>query len=111
MDAVRRREAWEWTASDGTVLRGEAGDWEVTDADGARSVAADTFELTHEHVSGDRWRRTGEVEARRARPGEVVLSPEGSATAGTDQWVLRGSAGEQWLVSETHLARAYEPIP
>ena len=110
VDAVRRTEPWEWTSGDGTVLRGEAGDWEVSDASGSRSVAAETFEQTHQHLSGDRWRRTGEVEARRARPGEVIHSPEGTATARDDQWVLRGSADEQWLVSEGHLARAYEPV-
>jgi hypothetical protein len=109
--AVRRDEAWTWTTSDGTVLRGRAGDWEVFDEDGSsRSVAASIFERTHEPLGGDRWRRVGEVRGRHARPGEVVHSLEGDLTARPGQWVLHGVAGEEWLVSEEHLAESYDRV-
>ncbi len=109
--AVRRDEAWSWTTSDGTVLRGKAGDWEVFDEDGAsRSVAASIFERTHEPLGGDRWRRVGEVRGRQARPGEVVHSLEGDLTARPGQWVLHGVAGEEWLVSAEHLEESYDRV-
>jgi hypothetical protein len=108
--AVKRAKAWSWRTSDGTELRADAGDWEVRDAGGSRSVQPDIFEVTHEHVEGDRWRRVGVVQARRAMPGEVVHSLEGKQVAGHDHWVMRGVRGEEWLVSSQHLQTAYEPV-
>ena len=109
--AVRRTEPWSWTTSDGTEMHGAAGDWEVTDDDGAtRSVAASIFERTHEPVEGDRWRRVGELWGRQARPGEVVHSLEGDQRARVGQWVLRGVEGEEWLVSATHLEASYDRL-
>jgi hypothetical protein len=109
--AVRRDDPWTWTTSDGTAMRGRAGDWEVTDDDGAaRSVDAAIFDETHEPIDGDRWRRVGEVRGRRARPGEVVHSLEGDQTARLGQWVLRGVAGEEWLVSPEHLEATYDRV-
>ena len=109
--AVRRDEPWTWTTSDGTAMRGQAGDWEVTDDGGAaRSVDAAIFDQTHEPIDGDRWRRVGEVRGRQARPGEVVHSLEGDQTARLGQWVLSGVAGEEWLVSTEHLESTYDRL-
>lgn len=108
--AVQRKEPWSWTTADGTKLRGGAGDWEVSDAGGSRSVRHDIFEVTHEHLDGDRWRRVGEVEARRAVPGELVRTLEGEDVARHDQWVVRGQLGEEWLVSSAHLQATYVPV-
>jgi hypothetical protein len=108
--AVRRNEPWTWTTSDGTALHGRAGDWEVTDDGGSRSVDATIFEQTHEPIDGNRWRRTGEVRGRQARPGEVVHSLEGDQTARLGQWVLRGVADEEWLVSTEHLESTYDRV-
>ena len=74
----------------------------------ARSVDAAIFDQTHEPIDGDRWRRVGEVRGRQARPGEVVHSLEGDQTARPGQWVLRGVAGEEWLVSTEHLEATYD---
>jgi hypothetical protein len=109
--AVRRDEPWSWTTGDGSVMHAAAGDWVVTDdTGGTRSIAADIFERTHEQIDGDRWRRTGELRGRQARPGEVVHSLEGTQTARPGQWVLRGVAGEEWLVSAEHLAASYDRV-
>jgi hypothetical protein len=108
--AVRRSEPWTWTTADGAAMHGRAGDWEVTDGGGARSVDAAIFEETHEQVEGDRWRRTGEVRGRPARPGELVHSLEGDQTARPGQWVLRGVADEEWLVTEEHLEESYDRV-
>ena len=109
--AVRRDEPWTWTTSDGTTMRGQAGDWEVSGDDGAaRSVDAAIFDETHEPIEGDRWRRVGEVRGRQALPGEVVHSLEGDQTARLGQWVLHGTAGEEWLVSTEHLESTYDRV-
>ena len=109
--AVRRDEPWSWSTSDGTVMQGKAGDWEVTDDEGAtRSIAPSIFEKTHAPVDGDRWRRVGEIRGRQARPGEVVHSLEGDQRARPGQWVLRGVEGEEWLVSAEHLESSYDRL-
>jgi hypothetical protein len=109
--AVRRNEPWTWTTADGTVMHGRAGDWEVSDDDGStRSITPSIFERTHEPVDGDRWRRTGEVRGRQARPGEVVHSLEGDQTARPGQWVLRGIEDEEWLVPAEHLETSYDRL-
>jgi hypothetical protein len=109
--AVRRNEPWTWTTSDGTVMHGAAGDWEVTDEDGTtRSITPSIFEKTHEPVDGGRWRRVGEIRGRKARPGEVVHSLEGDQTARLGQWVLRGVEDEEWLVPAEHLEGSYERV-
>lgn len=109
--AVRRDEGWSWTTADGTVLRGRAGDWEVTDDDGAsRSVAAEVFDRTHEALGRDRFRRIGQIRGRLARPGEVVHTLEGDTTARPGQWLLHGVADEEWLVSEAHLRASYDDL-
>jgi hypothetical protein len=110
VSAVRRDEAWSWTTGNGTVMHGNAGDWEVSDGSGSRSITASIFAKTHEHVDGDRWRRTGEIRGRRARTGEVVRSLEGDQVARADQWVLRGVEDEEWLVSSEHLETAYDQV-
>jgi hypothetical protein len=109
--AVRRDEPWTWTTADGSLMHGDVGDWEVTDDDGAtRSINDEVFRRSHEPIAGDRWRRVGEVHARRAFPGEVVHSLEGDQTARAGQWVLRGVAGEEWLVSSEHLGSTYDRV-
>lgn len=102
---------WRWRTHSGDWLQARAGDYQVRDADGeAWSVDAEIFPLSYRHVGGDRWRRTGEVFAQRAVPGELVVSIEGQETAGEGDWVIRGAAGEQWLTSAEHFAESYERI-
>lgn len=110
--AVQRDEGWDWFSSRGDPMRGHAGDWEVSDARGSRAVSAASFPLTHEHIEGDRYLRVGVVDARRAIPGEVAVSPEGSATAGPGQWLLRNPVTEEeWLVSDAHFRASYVAVP
>ena len=77
---------------------------------GEHSVRDDIFRATHEHIGGDRWRRTGTVEARPARAGEVVDTLEGPATAVEGDWVVRGDAGECWPVPADTFAERYESV-
>lgn len=107
--ARKRDEDWTWTTHDGQTLHGAAGDWEVFDPRGhSHSVAPGIFETSHERIDGDRWRRVGTVEVRRAREGERVATLEGQLVASAGDWVVRGDQGEHWIISPERLAAGYE---
>lgn len=107
--AVRLGEPLEWRTSEGAVMRGEPGDWLVTDPTGERRTVKDaSFRATHAPEEGDRWRRTARVRARPAKPGETVETQEGPVVAGDGPtWVVRDLAGAEWLVPDQHFRRAY----
>jgi hypothetical protein len=107
--AVRSDAPWTWTSESGETMRGEAGDWRVTNESGRSwSVAPKIFASTYEHVNGNRWRRTGRAWARLAVSGEVIKSLEGRQTAADGDWVIRGSKGDEWVTSSDHFAASYE---
>jgi hypothetical protein len=107
--AVRSTTSWTWTTESGGTMQGIAGDWRVTDDSGRSwSVAPEIFASTYEHVADDRWRRTGRAWARRAVPGEVIKSLEGTQSAAEGDWVIRGSRGEEWVTTSEHFAASYE---
>jgi hypothetical protein len=100
---------WHWQNGSGEWLQGRAGDYQVRDGDGrAWSVDREIFARSYEHLAGNRWRRTGTVFAQPAVPGELVVTLEGPGTAEEGDWVIRGAAGEQWLISAEHFAANYE---
>lgn len=111
--AEQQHQAWTWESGSGDVMHGEAGDWAVRDEAGNTwSVRDDIFRGTHEHVDGDRWRRTGFNKARRARAGEIVDTLEGPATASDGDWIVAGDGGEQWPVPDEQFRQRYEgPVP
>lgn len=109
--ARRLAETHVWRAPTGEELTGRPGDWLVTDERGRRrTVTEASFHLTHVHLEGDRWQRTAVVEARPARPGEVVHTQEGSTTAGEDGWVVRDADRNSWIVPEDQFRAGYRPV-
>ena len=105
------QQPWRWRTRNGDWLQARPGDYQVSNGTGeAWSVEREIFTQTYAHLDGDRWRRTGEVAAQPARPGELVITLEGPATAGEGDWVIRGAAGEQWLTSAEHFAESYAPV-
>jgi hypothetical protein len=108
--AVRSDAPWSWRTGTGEWLNAAAGDWRVREGEAEWSVADSIFGQTYEQVAGDRWRRIGEVDGRPAVAGEIVRSLEGAQTARAGDWVLRGGAGEEWIVSAEHLAAHYQPL-
>ncbi|MCB0930667.1 MAG: hypothetical protein KDB71_02040 [Mycobacterium sp.] len=111
--AQQQNDAWTWTSEAGNVMHGDAGDWAIHDGTGKTwSVRDGIFRATHQHVGGDRWRRTGFVRARPARAGENVDTLEGSATAADGDWIVAGEQGEQWPVPGEQFRKRYEgPLP
>jgi hypothetical protein len=107
--AEQQHRPWTWRSGSGNVMHGQAGEWAVhDDAGNSWSVRDDIFRATHEHVDGDRWRRTGFVNARPARAGENVDTLEGAATAADGDWIVVGDRGEQWPVPGDQFRRRYE---
>lgn len=110
--AVRAAEDWTWVNDSGETMQARAGDWRVTNDEGRTwSVDPDIFLRTYRQLAGDRWRRTGDVRARPAAPGEVVESLEGRQTAKTGDWVIEGAQGERWVTSARHFEANYERLP
>jgi hypothetical protein len=52
--------------------------------------------------------RTGRVSAQRAVPAELVITLEGPVTAHPGDWVIKGTAGEQWITSAEHFQKSYK---
>lgn len=109
--AQRRTEAWSWTSESGNTMRAGAGDWAVSDGDGRSwSVRDDVFHSSYQHIDGNRWCRCGFVRARPARGGERITTLEGPTLAGATDWVVKGAAGEEWVVPGDRFARQYEAV-
>jgi hypothetical protein len=93
------------------VLQAKPGDWRVSNAEGnVWSVAPEVYGTTYEHISGNRWRRIGEVNARPAVEGEVVESLEGPERARAGDWVMEGPVGERWVTSAEHFSTNYSRL-
>lgn len=108
--AEQRTEPWSWTSTSGQPMRAEAGDWAVGARPGGQpwSVRDDIFQSTHEHVTGNTWRRCGDVKARKARGEEVIQTLEGPLTAEPGDWIVQGSHGEQWPVDPDTFKQQYQ---
>jgi len=93
---------------EGQELVGRLGDWLViSDEGGMRTIADRQFRRTHEHVSGDVWRRTGEVVAFRVDVPTRIATLEGMVTAHRGDWVLQADDGTEWPVADQVFRRSY----
>jgi hypothetical protein len=99
-----------WTSSSGTKLSGHVNDWHVRDEHGdERTVRDAEFQVSHEPLGGDRWRRTGRFRAWRVAGQVTVRTVEGPAVARAGDWIVEGSRGERWPVADEQFQRSYEP--
>jgi hypothetical protein len=97
-----------WTRRSGDELTGNAGDWRVLDDWGdERTVRETEFLISHEHVEGERWRRTGTYRAWQVRESQVLRTMEGKAVARAGDWVIEGHGGERWPVTDEQFRRTY----
>ena len=81
------------------------------EAGGSRTVTDASFRATHQHLAGDRWQRSAQVEARPVRPGELVDTQEGLTTAGDSGWLVRDGDGNRWIVPDAQFRTGYRPAP
>jgi hypothetical protein len=99
-----------WTRRSGDELTGNAGDWRVLDDWGdERTVRETEFLVSHEHVDGEHWRRTGTYRAWQVRELQVLRTMEGKAVARAGDWVVEGHGGERWPVTDEQFRRTYRP--
>ncbi|HRC12033.1 MAG TPA: hypothetical protein PLX68_04105, partial [Dermatophilaceae bacterium] len=109
VSATRLGEGREWTW-EGQVLRAEAGDWWVNDErGGGRSVKSESFLKTHRKIEEHTYERVGTVRARRAIPGETVVSPEGPTVARNGDMVV-WSGGVTWVAGQEAFEAGYRPV-
>ena len=101
-----------WTRRSGDELQGDAGDWRVIDDTGDERTVRDlAFRDSHAPLGGDSWRRTGTFRAWQVSEAVVLRTMEGRAVAQPGDWVVEGSRGERWPVSDEQFRRTYRPGP
>lgn len=109
--ANQLQEATEWKTARGEILTGHAGDWFVHDDTGGwRTVTDDAFRQTHEHLSGNQWRRKGVVFAYQVSTPMEIRTLEGTSTALPGDWVVTDQENRQWPVPNEHFQQTYESV-
>jgi hypothetical protein len=99
-----------WKRRSGDELTGNPGDWRVFDDSGdERTVRDAEFMVSHEHLGGEVWRRTGTYRAWQVDEDQVLRTMEGRAVAQAGDWVVEGYGGERWPVSDEQFRRTYRP--
>jgi len=99
---------WPWAGRHGALLAGEPGDWRVLDDAGQERTVQDAqFRASHEPLHGNHWRRTGTFRAWRVGETLVLRTLEGRGIAHPGDWIVEGSHGERWPVSDRQFRRAY----
>ncbi len=97
-----------WTRRSGDELHGNAGDWRVIDDAGDERTVRDlAFRDSHTPLGGDAWLRTGTFRAWRVSETLVLRTLEGQAVAQPGDWVVEGSRGERWPVTDEQFRRTY----
>jgi hypothetical protein len=97
-----------WTRRSGDELHGNAGDWRVVDDAGDERTVRDlAFRDSHEPLGGEVWQRTGTFLAWQVSETLVLRTMEGRAVAQPGDWVVEGSRGERWPVTDSQFRRTY----
>lgn len=104
----------EWKTTTGDIMRGEAGDYKITGADGSTwTIKPDIFKDTYAPVPGQPGHFAKSVLTRAvvlAKPTTVkTLEGEGSGNAG--DYLVIGAKGEQYIVSKAKFESMYKPAP
>ena len=79
----------------------------VDDAGDERTVHDMAFRDSHEPLGGEFWQRTGTFRAWQVSEALVLRTMEGRAVAEPGDWVVEGSRGERWPVTDEQFRRTY----
>ncbi len=79
----------------------------IDDAGDERTVRDPAFRDSHTLLGGDAWLRTGTFRAWRVSETLVLRTLEGQAVAQPGDWVVEGSRGERWPVTDEQFRRTY----
>ena len=102
----------EWKSGNGDVMRGEAGDWMVSDGGGGKwTVKPDIFAQTYGEVPGNpgQFQKTVPGIARRLTFPTQIETLEGTGTGKAGDYLMRGPKGEQYIVSKGKFESIYAP--
>ena len=101
-----------WRHRTGDKLSASPGDWQVVDDAGhERTIRDAEFRASHMRLNGNRWRRVGVVRAWRVSDPTVLRTIEGAVTAEPGDWIVQGTLGERWPVTDEQFRRGYQPAP
>lgn len=107
---TKLEEDLEWHTTNNHKMIGRKGDYRPTEGD-VRTVKKESVHRTYIELEKGTYQRHGMVTARRADPGEVVHTDEGSGPASEDQWLVRDEYGKEWLIPDEEFWVKHEPYP
>lgn len=108
--AERLSTGGEWESSSGARMRSQSGDWLITDGQQRWSVDSTIFAATYELVEDGWFRKVAPVRARRLDHSVRIETPEGEDTLQPGDWLVTGSTGECWGMSEADFRERYRPV-
>lgn len=108
-EPLQEETTWEFS---GQPMTAAAGDLQVGDRqdEWSWSIGRRERNRTYLKLADKTFARIGWVTARRAAPGEPVMSREGSVKASADQWVVRDDFGHEWLMEDVDFRRKHLPL-
>ena len=109
VEAQRLTQRTRWTSQAGDGVNGEPGDWKITQ-DGRTWTVVDSVFRRRYAAEGPGFRSRGVIRARPGRAGELIETMEGPATVAEGDWVVKGEAGEEWLVPAEVFERSYSAV-
>jgi hypothetical protein len=112
VSAEKLNQPIEWKTGNGDSMRGEAGDWMVSDGSGSKwTVKPDIFAQTYGEVPGSagQYQKTALGVARRLTFPTTIETLEGKGSGKAGDYMMRGPAGESYIVSKGKFESIYVP--
>lgn len=102
----------EWTTTTGNTMKGEAGDYLITGADGSKwTIKSDIFKQTYAEVPGQPGQYAKSVITRAVvltKPA-TVMTLEGEGSGNPGDYLVIGAKGEQYIVAKAKFESMYKP--
>jgi hypothetical protein len=109
--ARRLTEPLTWLSERGDPLRGAAGDWQLTDADGNQwTIAPATFARSYRRRPDGTYAKHEVVEAVRLAGPALIPTREGPSAANAGDWLLRDATGAVWPITDRLFQARYRPV-